>query len=356
MPKFAVIGLTIGVILLIAILVSLFQNYIFGGSVYFPQPVAGVHVFLFAYNPALDNYPLAEYSVPLYEKIGQITGIQRPTFEQIHYTITKEHVFNYTNRPIESYEFVKIIVSDSIVKPTDGLPLTEDDISPAARFRYSSLVPASLLFENDGSVQVWDSEHYDNPNNLPSEKTLQVIVLPVQAADFAKVNEHYDEIKPLVETFEPPAVLQKMKVYIFPRYAGTDVAPNDLADRIRTELGLPFAADYGFSAGASRAGIYLLDGSITLPSRVEFYIDPSVKLNNGDALTVANIDNDFQFGSDLKVSRIALNSPSIEDQWIYAVWIVVGKPDIEKADKNVDEIHRLIQMQILRNTRIEPTT
>jgi hypothetical protein len=161
----------------------------------------GLYLYLFKLNPALKDEAILAYSQPLYEKASQATGIARPTFEQIHYTISKEGVYNYTNTRIESYGPVKIIVSDSIIK-SDGSPLKEEDISQKARFYFAPMAPAPLIEEKDGEIYAWSQDHYDKPNNVGEAGIIRTIMLPVEASDFEKVNSRYQQIRDLVEPFE----------------------------------------------------------------------------------------------------------------------------------------------------------
>ena len=166
------------------------------------QQKYGLYLYLFKLNSHLKDEALLAYSQPLYEKISPMTGIARPTFEQMHYTISKEGVYNYTNTRIESYGPVRIIVSESIMK-SDGSPLKEEDVSQKTRFYFAPMAPAALIEEEGGEIFAWTQGHYDNPNNVSEDRIIRTIMLPVEASDFEKVDSRYQEIRDLVESFEP---------------------------------------------------------------------------------------------------------------------------------------------------------
>jgi hypothetical protein len=165
----------------------------------------GLYLYLFRFNPSLEDHAILEYSPQLFEKVSQMSGIERPTFDQLHYTISKEGVYNYTNRKIDSYgSTVKIVVSDSIISPTDRSPLNENDISPTARFYYAPMSPATLVFRENGEAFVWTQDYANDPDNhVEPSRIAKVIILPVEAKDFDKINSHYQEVKRFVESFEP---------------------------------------------------------------------------------------------------------------------------------------------------------
>lgn len=180
-----------------------FTAYANNGDTISPsQQRYGLYLYLFKLNPSLENQAVLAYSPQLYEKVSHITGIARPTFEQMHYTISKEGVYKYTNARIESYGQVKIIVSNSIMK-SNGSPVKEEDVSHKARFYFAPMATAALIEEKDGEIYAWTQDHYDNPNNVDEDRITRVITLPVEASDFEKVNPRYQEIRDLVESFEP---------------------------------------------------------------------------------------------------------------------------------------------------------
>jgi hypothetical protein len=133
--------------------------------------------------------------------IGQIT---KPSFEQMHYGIGTDGVYKnwLSDIRIERFSSVIMIISDSIKKP-DGSPLKQEDFSPEARFFYSPYFRATLIFENDGTVHVYDQDTYNNPNHLPPERMIGVVTLPVEAVDFKRINSNYEEIKERVESYKP---------------------------------------------------------------------------------------------------------------------------------------------------------
>lgn len=196
MPVLAGLAVGIGLVALFITFMPISQN---ANNDY------GLYLYLFKLNPSLEDHPVLAYSPPLYEKVSQITGIEHPTFEQMHYTISKEGVYNWTDRKIESYGFaVKIIVSDSIINPTNGSPLRENDISPTTRFYYAPMSPTTLILGENGEVFVLTQDYANDPDNhVDSSRTVKVLILPVETKDFAKVKSHYWEIRNLVESFDP---------------------------------------------------------------------------------------------------------------------------------------------------------
>src|SRR5437660_8476919 len=102
------------------------------------------YLYLFKKNKSLEDVPIAAYPEPLFRKVQNITGIKQPSFEQFHYTLSKEGVFNYTVKKIDSFGIVNIIISGNINKP-DGTMLTTDDIMPNATFYYAPMTPATLV-------------------------------------------------------------------------------------------------------------------------------------------------------------------------------------------------------------------
>jgi hypothetical protein len=165
-----------------------------------------LYLFLFKENPDLGSSSLIGYhmlydEMTMGEGIGQIT---EPSFEQIHYGIGRDGVYQnwLSDNRIERFSSVKMIISDSIKKP-DGSPLKQEDFSPDARFFYSPYYRATLAVEYDGTVYVIKQDRYMNPKHLPPDRMIGVVTLPVEAVDFERINSHYEEIKETIETYRP---------------------------------------------------------------------------------------------------------------------------------------------------------
>src|SRR5206468_7192009 len=176
-------------------------NWINSGNVSNVSIQETSYLYLFKKNKSLEDVPLAAYPQPLFRKVQNITGIKQPSFEQIHYTLSKEGVFNYTGKKIDSYGTVNIIVSSNI-KKSDGTILTSDDIMPNATFYYAPMTPATLVSSGTGKYQVLSENQ--NPAYEPDKSILiSVIVLPVDASDAVMINSHYDRVRETIESYNP---------------------------------------------------------------------------------------------------------------------------------------------------------
>jgi len=159
------------------------------------------YLYLFKKNKSLEDVPLAAYPQPLLRKVQNITGLKQPSFEQIHYTLSKEGVFNYTGKKIDSYGTVNIIVSSNIKKP-DGRMLTTDDIMPNARFYYAPMTSATLVLSETGKYYVL-SEDANSAYGLDKSNLITVIILPVDSSDAIKINSYYDQVRETIESYNP---------------------------------------------------------------------------------------------------------------------------------------------------------
>jgi hypothetical protein len=165
-----------------------------------------LYLYLFKENSDTRDSNVVAYPM-LYDEMtgeGGIGRITKPSFEQIHYGIGTDGIYKnwLSDDRIERFSSVKMIISDSIKKP-DGSPLKQEDFSPDARFFYSPYYGASLAVEYDGTVFVINQDRYMNPKHLPPDRMIGVVTLPVEAADFERINSHYGEIKEKIENFEP---------------------------------------------------------------------------------------------------------------------------------------------------------
>src|SRR5213593_948877 len=96
-----------------------------------------LYLYLFKENYNFQNSGQAGFYM-LYDEMpkdGGLGQITKPSFEQIHYGIGRDGVYQnwLSNNRIDRFGSVKMIISDSIKKP-DGLPLKQEDFSPDARF------------------------------------------------------------------------------------------------------------------------------------------------------------------------------------------------------------------------------
>ncbi len=138
--------------------------------------------------------------------------------------------------------------------------------------------------------------------------------------------------------------ISKVKVYLFPRNTTLEQDAGKIAHSVRNELGIKLAADYGVNTGASRSGIYDLEGNIIVPNGVEFYIHPDVRKSDGSQLLEHEINEDQSLGNGVVVGDINIKpiEPNSDSELIPAIWIVVAEPDIEKADANIGRIDDII--------------
>lgn len=163
-----------------------------------------LYLFLFHENPSLAESGTGGYAM-LYENMTNGIGrITEPTFEQVHYGIGRDGVYKnwISNEQIERFSSVKMVISDTIEKP-DGSPLNVEDISPDARFFYSPYYGATMVMEDDGTMYVMNQDRYNNPKQLPPERMIGVVTLPVEAADYQRIISQYDQIGKLIESYEP---------------------------------------------------------------------------------------------------------------------------------------------------------
>lgn len=164
----------------------------------------GLYVHLFKLSPSLEGHAYLEYMQPLYDGVYNNTEIKEPTFEEAHYSVSKNGVYRniVSSETIDRLMPVKFIVSNSIKKP-DGSQLTEDDILPDTRFYYSGLGTARLIIDENGKVHSYTQEF--PPADLENAAGDQrVFILFVQKSDYQKFSSKYDEVKNFIESFELP--------------------------------------------------------------------------------------------------------------------------------------------------------
>jgi hypothetical protein len=162
----------------------------------------GLYVYLFKFNPSLEEHAYLEYMRPLYDEIYNTTKITKPTFEEIHYSVSRNGVYRniLTNETIDRLMPVKFIVSDSIEKP-DGSPMKEDDILPDTRFYYSGLGTARLIIDENGRVHSYTQEF--PPTDLENAAGDQrVFTLFVQDSDYQMLSSKYYKVNSFIESFE----------------------------------------------------------------------------------------------------------------------------------------------------------
>jgi hypothetical protein len=162
----------------------------------------GLYVYLFKLNPSLDEHPYLEYMRPLSDKVYNMTGLSQPTFEEAHYSVSREGAYSNVDsgRKVDRISFVKFIISNSIRKP-DGSQLVEDDIVNDTRFYYSGLGTARLVTDKDGKVYSYN-QGFPSDALAAAKGDQRVFTLFVQAPDYQKVSSKYNELKNLIESFE----------------------------------------------------------------------------------------------------------------------------------------------------------
>jgi len=136
---------------------------------------------------------------------------------------------------------------------------------------------------------------------------------------------------------------EKAKVYIFPRVNNMTI--DDLDWELGVMTGVQFAYGTDSSFGASRLGIYHMNGTIVVPNSTEFYISPELRKSDGTRVTVKDIDEQQRFGNGVQTEDLMLQANGVGQtlELVPAITFVVADSDIEDVDSNLDMIQDSIE-------------
>jgi len=132
----------------------------------------------------------------------------------------------------------------------------------------------------------------------------------------------------------------RVKVYIFPRDMDGHVTADDLGWELGLKAGITLAYGYGDGFGASKLGIYNMNGTIVVPNGTDFYISPDLEKSEGRLLEVEDIHEQQKFGNGIQIGNIMLNPKGIGQivELVPAITFVVAEQDIADADFKIELI------------------
>lgn len=144
--------------------------------------------------------------------------------------------------------------------------------------------------------------------------------------------------------FNIPADIDKVKVYIFPRDTHANVTVDDLDWELGITARITFAYGYFDGIGASKLGIYDMNGKTIVPNGTDFYISPDLKKSDGSSVNVEEIDDQHKFGINVMVGDILLNPRGIGQvaELVPAITFVVAERDIADVDAKLELIGDII--------------
>ncbi len=138
--------------------------------------------------------------------------------------------------------------------------------------------------------------------------------------------------------------VDKVKVYIFPTNMERSMTANDLDWELGITAGVTFAYAYGDGFGASKLGIYDMNGKIIVPNGTDFYISPDLRKPDGSPMEVEDLDDQQKFGNSVMVGDILLKPKGMGQikEVISAITFVVAEPDIQEVDAKLDLVRASI--------------
>lgn len=134
------------------------------------------------------------------------------------------------------------------------------------------------------------------------------------------------------------------KVYVFPGDSSNNMTIDDLDWELGYIAGVQFAygTDGGF--GASKLGIYDVNGTIVVPNATEFYISPDLRKSDGNRVTVEDIHEQQKFGNGVQIDDIMLLAKGEgQIELVPAITFVVVDSEIEYVDSNIGLIQDSIE-------------
>jgi plastocyanin len=136
----------------------------------------------------------------------------------------------------------------------------------------------------------------------------------------------------------------RTKVYIFSRDNNNNMTIDELDWELGVIAGVQFAYGHGDHFGASKLGVYDVNGTIVVPNATEVYISPDLKRSDGRSVGIEDIHEQQKFGNGVQIGDIMLIPEGLAQivEFVPAITFVVIEPDIADVDANLELVRASI--------------